>query len=68
LPKSVNHAIRRSLKRLNFREQARTALDPTLRARLTAEMADDVRELGELLGRDLSHWSTLPAARPVGAA
>lgn len=68
LPKPVNHAISRSLKRLNFKEQARTELDPQLRAQLTEEMADDVRELGELLGRDLSHWSTLPAARPVGAA
>ncbi|HEX3220479.1 MAG TPA: sulfotransferase [Candidatus Limnocylindria bacterium] len=60
LPKPVNHLIRRSLKRLNFREQPRTMLDPQLRARLTQEMAPDVAELGELLGRDLSSWSHPP--------
>ena len=60
LPKPVNHLIRRSLKRLNFREQPRTVLDPQLRARLTREMAPDVAELGELLGRDLSSWSHPP--------
>jgi hypothetical protein len=62
LPKPVNHVIRRSLKRLNFKEQPRTTLDPQLRARLTQEMAPDVTELGELLGRDLSSWRRLPPA------
>ncbi len=67
LPKAANHAIRRSLKRLNFKEQPRTVLDPALRAALTLEMAPDVVELGQLVGRDLSHWSAPPAARPVTA-
>jgi hypothetical protein len=61
LPKPVNHVIRRSLKRLNFKEQPRTTLDRQLRVRLTEEMAPDVAELGELLGRDLSSWSRPPA-------
>jgi hypothetical protein len=65
LPRPINRRIRRTLKRLNFKEQPRPALDPALRARLTAELAPAVTELGELLGRDLSHWSTEPAARPV---
>ncbi|HEX6656220.1 MAG TPA: sulfotransferase [Candidatus Limnocylindria bacterium] len=68
LPKPVNHVIRRSLKRLNFKEQPRIPLDPALRAALTLEMAPDVAELGELLGRDLSQWSAPPVARPVPAA
>ncbi|HEY7525584.1 MAG TPA: sulfotransferase domain-containing protein [Candidatus Limnocylindria bacterium] len=67
LPKPVNHVIRRSLKRLNFKEGPRTVLDPALRAALTLEMAPDVAELGELLGRDLSGWSAPPAARPAAA-
>jgi hypothetical protein len=67
LPKPVNHVIRRSLKRMNFKEQPRMVLDPALRAALTLEMAPDVAELGELLGRDLSSWSVPPAARPVAA-
>jgi hypothetical protein len=62
LPKPVNHVIRRSLKRLNFKEQPRTTLDQQLRARLTVEMAPDVEALGKLLGRDLSGWSRLPDA------
>jgi hypothetical protein len=31
-------------------------LPPQLRTRLRAELEDDIRLLGELLGRDLSHW------------
>lgn len=68
LPKPMNHVIRRSLKRLNFKEQPRTVLDPALRAALIREMAPDVAELGELIGRDLSQWSAVPAARPASVA
>jgi hypothetical protein len=35
----------------------RPPLDPTVGARLRAFYADDVAELAELLGRDLSAWS-----------
>jgi len=60
--------IRRSLKRLNFKEQPRTVLDPALREALIREMTPDVAELGELIGRDLSPWSAVPAARPAPVA
>lgn len=42
--------------RLNTAEAQRIPLDPTLRTSLAAELAPDIRELGELLRRDLSHW------------
>jgi hypothetical protein len=67
LPKPVHHAIRRSLKRINFKEQPRRVLDPALRARLTQELADDVRQLERIIGRDLSAWTRTPAAKPVAA-
>ena len=42
---------------------------PQLRAQLTAEFAPQVAELGALIGRDLSAWSSLasPATRLVDA-
>jgi hypothetical protein len=61
LPKPVNHAIRRTLKRINFKEQPRSVLDPALRARLTTELADDVRQLEKIVHRDLSAWTTPPS-------
>jgi hypothetical protein len=33
-------------------------MDPQLRAQLTAEFAPRVAELGALVGRDLSAWSS----------
>jgi hypothetical protein len=42
--------------RLNTVETDRPPLEPALRARLSSEFRDDVRELGRLLGRDLSTW------------
>jgi hypothetical protein len=33
-------------------------LTPALRAQLSQTLADDVEQLGMLLGRDLSHWIT----------
>lgn len=33
-------------------------LSPDAKAKLAEALADDVRQLGELLGRDLSHWTT----------
>jgi hypothetical protein len=65
LPKPVNHAIRRSLKRINFKEQPRPALDPELQAQLTVEMADDVRQLERIIGRDLSSWTGAPPGQPA---
>jgi hypothetical protein len=67
LPKPMHHAIRRSLKRINFKEQPRRVLDPALRAQLTHELSDDVRQLERIIGRDLSAW-TGPTAGPPAAA
>jgi hypothetical protein len=44
---------------MNSQRAARRAMDPALRARLTGEMAGEVARLGELMGRDLGHWSRL---------
>jgi hypothetical protein len=38
-------------------------MDPQLRTRLLAEFAPQVRELGELIGRDLSAWLDGSGAR-----
>ena len=51
------HRLRDALVGLNSRRAERTAMDPELRRRLTAELAPQVAELGELVGRDLSAWS-----------
>jgi hypothetical protein len=43
--------------RFNARSQARQAIDPELRERLTTELSPEVERLSALVGRDLSHWS-----------
>jgi hypothetical protein len=60
LPGPLFHAFRRGLKRLNTRHRSRPPMDADLRRELTAEFAPDVEELGRILGRDLSRWSTPP--------
>ena len=57
LPGPVQHRLRKGLKRLNTRAETRPPMSPELRDRLTRELAPDVAELGELLGRDLSAWT-----------
>lgn len=47
---------------LNTVQEDRAPLPPRLRRRLQADLADEVHELGELLGRDLSHWVDSPTA------
>ncbi len=51
--------VRAAIRRLNSKVHQRAAMDPALRAQLTEEFAPVVAELGDLLGRDLSHWSRL---------
>lgn len=53
----VVHRARDVVLRLNSQPARRGAMDPDLRRRLTAELAPEVRRLGELIGRDLSAWS-----------
>ena len=48
--------IFRRIVRANTVYEPRPPLAGPLRARLEAELADEVRDLGELIGRDLSHW------------
>ena len=49
-------ALRDRAAKVVFRQLDRPPLDPDLRARLRPLFADDVRQLQDLIGRDLSHW------------
>jgi hypothetical protein len=51
------HRVRDALVNANSKPATRRAMDPQLRAALTAEFAPQVAELGALIGRDLSAWS-----------
>jgi hypothetical protein len=57
LPGGVAHAVWRGIMRLNSRVVERSTIDPALRQRLNEEMAESVVDLGNLLQRDLTHWS-----------
>ena len=49
----------RLMKMINTRYINRPPLDPAVRRRLQAEFQPEVQRLAELLGRDLSSWSSL---------
>jgi hypothetical protein len=51
------HRVRDALVAANSKRAERGRMDPELRRRLTAELAPQVAELGQLIGRDLSSWS-----------
>jgi hypothetical protein len=53
----VMHRVRDALVSANSTKARRQQMDPQLRRDLTAEFAPMVRELGALVGRDLSAWS-----------
>jgi hypothetical protein len=57
LPDQVRRSVGRAVRALNVRYEPRKALAPDLRRRLRQECARDVETLGELLGRDLWHWT-----------
>ena len=59
----IIHRLRGAALRLNSSEARRPAMDPVLRERLLNEMAPDIRELGELIDRDLSSWLETPVPR-----
>lgn len=46
------------LRKFNARYEDRPAMDPVLRRRLQIEFQPEVRRLADLLGRDLSFWSS----------
>ena len=50
------HALRGAALRLNSQAAPRARLDPELRRRLLRELEPEIRELGDLIGRDLSAW------------
>ncbi len=51
------HRLRDRIARSNVESVKRAPMDPELRRQLTIEFAPQVRELGALIGRDLSAWS-----------
>jgi hypothetical protein len=61
VPRTTRKRAYRAAMRLNARAQARQAIDPELRARLTAELAPEVERLAALVGRDLTTWSKADA-------
>ena len=57
------HRLRGAALRMNSTPVRRTPMDPALRERLLREMAPEITELGELIGRDLSGWLEPTATR-----
>ncbi len=57
LPAALRRRASDAIYALNRTYQPRATMDPDLRATLKAEFAAEVAALGELIGRDLSHWS-----------
>jgi hypothetical protein len=56
------HGVRDALVRMNSRAEQRRRLNPQLRRRLTEELRPEVERLANLIGRDLSAWTTLAEA------
>jgi len=50
------HAVRERVLRLNSSAARRAPMDAELRQRLLDELAPQITELGQLIGRDLSGW------------
>ncbi len=66
----LRQKVKADLKRWNTKYVARAEMDPALRKQLGTEFRSEVQRLGDLLGRDLSHWSRaprMPASTAVGA-
>ncbi len=57
-PQSLQGHLLKRLKRMNTQHTSRPALDPILRRRLQVEFQPEVKRLADLLGRDLSSWSS----------
>ena len=58
LPRPVLQWLFSRFRWLNTKQERRAPMERGLRRRLQAECAGEVRQLGEMLGRDLSHWTT----------
>lgn len=59
VPKHLREGVVRALWKLNSKPSPRAAMSPRLRASLTEEFKGEVRRLGEILSRDLTHWSAV---------
>ena len=57
-PPSLQGQVIKRLKRMNTQHTQRPPLDPDLRQRLQVEFQPEVQRLADLLGRDLSSWSS----------
>jgi hypothetical protein len=57
-PKFLQGRMLKRLKRLNTQHTNRPALDPALKRRLQGEFLPEIEQLSDLLGRDLSSWSS----------
>lgn len=57
IPSTLRHKVIGRLEHFNSRYQTRSPMDPEVRKRLQKEFEPEVEQLGELLGRDLTHWS-----------
>ena len=55
------HRLRGAALRANSIPTHRPVMDPELRERLLQEMEPEITELGNLIGRDLSHWLEVTA-------
>lgn len=62
----VAHRLRSTILSLNSKKTERAPMDDQLRQRLERELAPEVARLGELIGRDLGHWS--PQSQPATLA
>jgi Sulfotransferase domain len=63
MSRSLREDLARPLWRLALKRKPRPQMNPELRRRLQAEFAPEVERLSELLGRDLTYWSTPEPAR-----
>lgn len=59
LPPSTRRKVGNYLNALNVEFAARPILDHDFKRRLAREYAEEVRQLGALIHRDLSHWTAL---------
>jgi len=56
VPRSLRHSLVRSLMHTNVCHVPRPPMDLKLRRHLQAEFTPEVKQLSELLGRDLTYW------------
>ena len=57
IPTGLRHRLLRRLIALNSKRAGKAEVDADLRDSLRRDFVDEVSRLGDLLGRDLSHWT-----------